>query len=225
MRHLIDNHKIVCFETYMKSIAYMKSMYDKLIDEDIYNMLHEFTTKFFKNMWHDGKLIMFGNGGSAADCDHIVAEYRNRFRYDRLPVNAISLADSVATITAIGNDFDYRSVFSRQLSGVFCQYDSIIALTTSGRSLNVIESLDDINKRIPNINSLIITGKMDRELDAFKYHIMIPVECNKYTVARIQEASMFLLHFMCGIFDDLCELYITRKHSLICEVDVSGSVH
>lgn len=204
---LVDLHKIAAYDRYRYNVKQTQRMYGELCGDHIYEVLHDFIADFFLNVCEGAKLVMFGNGGSAADCDHIVGEFRNRFWYKRKAVNAISLSDSIATVTAIGNDFCFEDIFSRQLEGILEPFDSVIALSTSGRSKNVISAGKLLAKDFPDCNSLIITGLMDEDetVEGFKYHIQIPIEYNKYTVARIQEASMFLLHTLCGLFDSICE--------------------
>ncbi len=204
---LVDLHRITSYDRYRYNVKQTQEMYGELCGDHIYKVLHDFIAGFFMNVGVGAKLIMFGNGGSAADCDHIVGEFRNRFWYNRKAVNAISLSDSIATVTAIGNDFNFEDIFARQLEGILEPVDSVVALSTSGTSKNIVASGLVIDKLFHDCNSLIITGLMDvgKTIDGFKYHIQIPIEHNKYTVARIQEASMFLLHTMCGLFDSMAE--------------------
>ena len=200
------NREAMFQRTFISSFNLMKLaniMYSQW--PEIFAKLYGFTSTLFTNMDSGGKLIMYGNGGSAADCDHIVGEFRGRFILNRPSVEAISLSDSMATVTAIANDFGYEKVFSHQLDGITKSCDSIIALTTSGTSKNIVSSLYNVKHRYPSINSLIITGQMGVFSDFFKYHIQIPITCQKNTVARIQEMTMFLLHTMCFIFDGLYE--------------------
>lgn len=182
---------------------------------DIFAKLYGFTSTLFTNLDSGGKLIMYGNGGSAADCDHIVGEFRGRFILNRPSVEAISLSGSMATVTAIANDFGYEKIFSHQLDGITKESDSIIALTTSGTSKNIVSSLYNVKHKYPSINSLIITGQMGEFNKFFKYHIQVPVACQKNTVARIQEMTMFLLHTMCFIFDGLYEEHTYGPYQVV----------
>lgn len=203
---IVYNNKIAFYNQYEHSVHQMQRIYGELCSESVYNVLHDFVSDFFINIIDGAKLVMFGNGGSAADCDHIVGEFRNRFWYNRKSINAISLSDSISTLTSIGNDFCFDEIFSRQLDGILNPIDSIIALSTSGKSKNVLLAANFLNRNFPDNNSMIITGMMDNTyIEGFKYHIQIPIECNKYTVARIQEATMFLMHNICWIFDSICE--------------------
>lgn len=212
---IIASYKTPMYSIYSRNLNIAVKTLSLLSDVFIYNTLYDFISNFYENTENGSKLIMFGNGGSAADCDHIVGEFMNRFMCDRKPVMAMSLANSSSTVTAIGNDFNYDKIFSRQLDGIIQPNDSVIALTTSGKSKNIINALDFLKDKPIPINSLIITGDMNTTANGYKYHIKIPIECNKYTVARIQEATMFLLHVMCGIYDSLWQeeeyLKMTKK--------------
>lgn len=206
---VVEYHKIDGYQKFIRDLKVVRNLYSLMTDPVIYETLRMFVKNYYMNLEYGGKLILFGNGGSAADCDHIVGEFMNRFVYNRYPFEAISLANSAATLTAIGNDVSYEEIFSRQFMATAKQCDSVVALTTSGKSKNIINVLK-VTDPYFDINSLIITGLTNQKIDHFKYHIQIPIEYSKRTVARIQEATMFLLHQMCSIFDDYCELYDNR---------------
>lgn len=200
--------KVVSLDRWNKSLNTSMSIYSKLIDVDFFNTIYNFTVDLFIRLNSGGKLIMFGNGGSAADCDHIVGEFRNRFLVDRKPAMAMSLTNSVATVTSIGNDFSYEELFSRQLLSICNEGDSIIALSTSGTSKNIkrafVELYNEKRKLYDSVNSLLISGEFVLNYNV-KNHIEIPVTYSKYMVARIQEVTMFILHMMCQFYDSLCE--------------------
>ena len=93
------------------------------------------------------KVLIFGNGGSAADAQHLAAELVGRFLVDRRPFPALALADASAAVTAIGNDYGYQHVFARQVEGLGAPGDIAIAISTSGRSANVIQALRTARSR------------------------------------------------------------------------------
>lgn len=203
-----DIDKTLLYDAWGKSIKKSMSIYSSMIDIDIFNAIYQFTYRLYQRLNSGGKLIMFGNGGSAADCDHIVGEFRNRFLLNRKPAMAMSLTNSVATVTAIGNDFSYEELFSRQLTAISNKNDAIIALSTSGTSKNIKKAFDDLyweNRELYDaVDSLLISGEFFLDYHV-KEHIMIPVTYSKYMVARIQEATMFILHMMCQFYDVFCE--------------------
>jgi D-sedoheptulose 7-phosphate isomerase len=175
-----------------------------MTNSGVFEELLAFTNDLYYGVKDGGKLIMIGNGGSASDCDHIVGEFCGRFLLERPSVPAVSLTNSVASMTAIANDYGYEYVFSRQLRGMIGPNDSLIALTTSGNSKNIVgPAIESLKILHPNLNSLIITGLIDHVIDAYKRHIQIPIVYEKKNVACIQEMTMFLLHTMCEMFDDL----------------------
>ena len=207
MENRSKEFRTVSYDVWKRNIEKSISIYSKLIDYYIFDEIYTFTLELYDRLNSGGKLIMFGNGGSAADCDHIVGEFRNRFLIDRKPVMAMSLANSISTITAIGNDFSYDEIFSRQLTAICSKNDSVIALSTSGTSRNITKAFNELhdNKELyKSVDSLLISGVIVLDTHV-KRHIEIPIGPSKYTVARIQEATMFVLHMMCFFYDSMSE--------------------
>ena len=203
----ISNNFVDSFAMHTK----MRSELYSSLNGEIFRSLCKFTFDLCRSIRIGGKVILFGNGGSAADCDHIVGELRGRYLTERDPIFAISLTDSISTITATSNDYDYESIFSRQLKGITNEFDNLIGLSTSGISNNVIKGMELIKKIYPNINSLFISGLISDINPNFKHHIMIPVEYKKYNVPVIQEITMFLLHFMCEMIDGIVKNNNTKS--------------
>jgi phosphoheptose isomerase len=185
-----------------EQIDLMAKAFSDLRETDAFQKLYGFTKDMLDGALRGGKIILMGNGGSAADACHIVGELRGRFLLNRRSFMAISLSDSVATTTAIANDFGYEELFSHQIKGLLQENDSIIALSTSGSSKNILNGIRAAKNKLPDVNSLYITGATDLEIESFTHHIQIPIKYSKFTVARIQEMTMFLLHTMCWTFDD-----------------------
>ena len=90
----------------------------------------------------EGKILLFGNGGSATDASHIAAEFVGRYDRDRVPLPALALSTDMATITCIANDYEYADIFARQISGLGRKGDIAIAISTSGNSLNVLKAVE-----------------------------------------------------------------------------------
>lgn len=143
-----------------------------------------------------GKLIFAGNGGSAAEAQHIAAEYISKFSFDRSPLAAIALTTDTSALTAIGNDYGFEHIFSRQFQALSHPNDVFIAYSTSGNSLNIIEALKFA--KIKKVKSIFLTGVTSRKvLDIADIHICIPSK----SVARIQEAHTFIGHLICGLVE------------------------
>jgi len=135
-----------------------------------------------------GKLIFIGNGGSASDSDHIVAEFVG------IKLPAISLSSNVANITATANDYGYENVFSKQLETLANDKDILIALSTSGNSSNILKCIETANSK--NMNVIGITGRSGGRLkcDLSKDDICIQIPSDN--TQRIQEATLVILHII-----------------------------
>lgn len=145
-----------------------------------------------------GNTIFFcGNGGSAADAQHISAELTGKFKNDRKPLSAIVLGSNFSSLTAIGNDYNFEDVFARELNGLGKEGDLLIAYTTSGKSKNVIKALET-SKQL-NINTIVMVGKHSDEVSPFAdVVISIPSDIT----ARIQESHITVSHIIFEIFEE-----------------------
>jgi len=145
-----------------------------------------------------GKKIMFcGNGGSAADSQHLAAELVSRFSYDRPALKAISLTTDTSTLSAISNDYGYLHSFSRQVEAIGNEGDVLIGISTSGSSKNVVEAFKlAATKKIISVGLL---GKNGREIgEVADYQINIPSQ----ETPKIQEAHIAAGHIICGLIED-----------------------
>jgi D-sedoheptulose 7-phosphate isomerase len=139
-----------------------------------------------------GKLLIFGNGGSAADAVHVAAEFVGRYLVDRPPLPAIALAANLSSVTAIGNDYGYDEVFSRQMRGLGSKGDVAVGLTTSGRSSNVVKGLEAAAEM--GIATVAMTGADPGPAGAAaELCISIPSD----DTPRIQEGHMLAAHTIC----------------------------
>lgn len=138
----------------------------------------------------NNKILICGNGGSAADSNHISAEFVGRFEKERKPINALSLSSNIALITAIGNDFGFKYIFSRQVEAVGNSGDVLIAISTSGKSENIIKAINAALKL--NLKVIFITGK--ESFHTFNNDNLHRISIDSENTATIQEAYMFLLH-------------------------------
>ena len=158
-----------------------------------------------KKIKSGGKLMLCGNGGSAADAQHLSAEYLVRLRpnVNRKPIPAISLAQDTSTLTACGNDYDFSDVFRRPFQALAKKNDVLIAITTSGNSLNVIKVLKDArSKKITTLGFLGGSGGKCKKFCDIK--LIAPSK----STARIQECHIFLGHF---IFEQVENLILKKQ--------------
>ncbi len=140
-----------------------------------------------------GKILICGNGGSAADSAHFATEFTCRFKEDRRPYPALALGVDGGLLTAIGNDYDFRDIFSRQVDAFGKKGDVLIGVTTSGKSRNVLDAMEMGRKR--EMKTILLSGKGGGfSLGIADVEILVP-ECS--TTARIQEVHGFLLHVLC----------------------------
>lgn len=142
------------------------------------------------------KIILAGNGGSAADSQHIAAEFTGRYVKERQSLPAIALTTDTSALTAIGNDYGYDFVFSRQLSGLANKGDIFIGISTSGNSKNILEAVKIAkSKKILTIGLLGKSGGMLKDL--VDYSIVVPSN----VTARIQEMHILIGHLICEYVD------------------------
>ncbi len=153
-----------------------------------------------------GKLLLFGNGGSASDASHIAAEFVNRFRKERPAFPAIALNTDTAVLTSIANDYDYSDVFVRQLKAIAQEGDVVIAISTSGSSQNVIKAVDAARTR--KLRTVAFTGaKGDKLASRCDYIFAVPSD----NTPRIQETHITLGHVLCQMVEEiLFEAYRRR---------------
>ncbi len=143
------------------------------------------------------KLLLCGNGGSAADAQHVAAEFVNRFRFDRAALPAIALTTDTSILTCIGNDSAFENIFSRQVEALAKPGDILVGISTSGGSANVLKALDAGRAR--GAITIGFTGEKGRERMASKcdFCLIIP----SADTARIQECHEFAWHVICAIVE------------------------
>jgi D-sedoheptulose 7-phosphate isomerase len=143
-----------------------------------------------------GKLILFGNGGSAGDAQHIAAELVGRFERERRALPAIALTANSSALTAIGNDYDYSKVFSRQVEAWAQPGDVVIGITTSGNSPNVLEGVAAAKSK--GAKTIGLTGEKGGKL-ASKVDLCLKVPSSN--TARIQESHIMIGHILCLLIE------------------------
>ncbi|MEE8480335.1 MAG: D-sedoheptulose 7-phosphate isomerase [Desulfobacterales bacterium] len=141
------------------------------------------------------KILIFGNGGSAADAQHITAEFVNRFNIERSPLAAIALTTDTSIITSIGNDYHFDEIFSKQIKALGKKNDIAWGISTSGNSKNIIQAINaakDIG-----ISTIGLTGRGGKLAESAD--LVFSVESD--VTARIQEAHITLGHILCDLVD------------------------
>lgn len=144
-----------------------------------------------------GKVLAFGNGGSAADSQHLAAELLIRFEKERKSLPCIALTTDTSIITAASNDYDFSKVFSRQVEGLAAPSDVIFAISTSGNSENVLEGIKAAKEKGITVIALLGRdgGKIAKEVD-------IPIVVAGKNTARIQEVHVTVIHIICKLVED-----------------------
>jgi D-sedoheptulose 7-phosphate isomerase len=145
-----------------------------------------------------GRTLLFcGNGGSAADAQHLAAEFMGRYMRERAPLPALSLTVDTSALTAIGNDYGFDRVFARQLSGIARPGDVLVAISTSGRSRNVVEAIAAARER--GVAVVGLTGRSGGDMAGLcDVCIRVPSDATP----RIQELHIVVGHVLCELVED-----------------------
>lgn len=169
------------------AIENLKKLNTKYYKDQI-NIATNLSIKALKN----GKKIIFcGNGGSAADSQHLCAELVSKFLKNRKPIPSISLTTNTSTITSISNDFDYKFIFSKQIEALGKKNDVLIAISTSGKSKNIIEALKTSKKK--GLKNILLTG--NKVINKKFCDVVLDVPADR--VDRIQELHILIGHIIC----------------------------
>jgi D-sedoheptulose 7-phosphate isomerase len=143
------------------------------------------------------KLMLCGNGGSAADSQHIAAEMTGRFVKDRRPLAAIALSTDTSALTSIANDYSFDEVFSRQVLALGARGDCLVGISTSGSSRNVIRAVEAARSA-----GMQVIGLLGRDGGALRSLCDLPIVVASHTTARIQEAHIFIGHTLCALVEE-----------------------
>jgi D-sedoheptulose 7-phosphate isomerase len=168
-----------------------------LDDENIQKLINESALLCCKALIKDKKIIFAGNGGSAADAQHLAGELVNRFGFDRPGLSAIALTTDTSIITSISNDYGFEKLFSRQVQALGKKGDVLIALSTSGNSANIIEGIKEA-KGI-GITTIGLTGRSGGKMTAF-CDLLLRVPSDD--TPRIQEVHILIGHIICSIIEN-----------------------
>lgn len=167
-----------------------------LEDNNITVLIAEVSEKIIEAYRNGKKVLLAGNGGSAADAQHIAGELVSRFYFDRPGLAAIALTTDTSILTAVSNDYGYAKLFSRQIQANGNSQDIFIGISTSGNSKNLVEAAIECKKK--NIVTIGLTGSTGGEMSSF-YDYLIKVPCDE--TPRVQESHILIGHIICAIVE------------------------
>jgi len=163
---------------------------------NLVDFINSSITEIIKSIKNGHKLITFGNGGSAADSQHIAAELIGRYKLERKSIPAISLTTDSSILTSLANDYSFDVVFSRQCESIVSKGDVVLGISTSGNSTNVLEGL-----KISKTKGAITIGLLGNDGGKIKEFVDIPIIVDSDNTARIQEVHRVLYHIICELVE------------------------
>lgn len=193
MRGELSMFKEMIIDRINKSIEIKKSI---LRDNNLVKKIDLTSQTIIKAYKSNKKVFFFGNGGSAADAQHLVGELMNKFYLDRKSLPAIALTVNTSILTAIGNDYSFDQIFSKQIEGIGEKGDIAIGISTSGNSKDVIEGVRKAKEK--KLYTIVFTGKSGGKLNTMA-DICINVPSDD--TPRIQEAHIMIGHIICEIVE------------------------
>lgn len=167
-----------------------------LNDENLINKVYKASSVIVDALSYGKKILIAGNGGSAADAQHIAAEFVSRFYFDREGLSAIALTVDSSVLTAIGNDYGFEHVFARQIEANGAKGDVFIGITTSGTSQNIINAVKKAREK--GIATIIFTGEQSTKLCA---EADIAINVPSRETPKIQESHIMIGHIICAIVE------------------------
>ena len=169
----------------------------KDIQQHLSNKILELSDKIFEILKQNGTIFLCGNGGSAADAQHVAAEFVGRFAQERKALPAEALTTNTSILTAIGNDYDFSEIFSRQIQAKVSSNDLVVGISTSGKSANVLKALQAA--KTLGATTVVFTGENDSEIKKLA-DICFNVPSNN--TPRIQEAHILVWHIICDLVEN-----------------------
>lgn len=169
----------------------------KDIQQHLSNKILELSDKIFEILKQNGTIFLCGNGGSAADAQHVAAEFVGRFAQERKALPAEALTTNTSILTAIGNDYDFSEIFSRQIQAKVSSNDLVVGISTSGKSANVLKALQAA--KTLGASTIVFTGENDSEIKKLA-DICFNVPSNN--TPRIQEAHILVWHIICDLVEN-----------------------
>jgi D-sedoheptulose 7-phosphate isomerase len=187
------NHDITLLITtsIQESLKVKQALLD---DTDILSLIATVSKQFVSALSQGHKILLFGNGGSAADAQHIAAEFVGRFQMERTPLPALSLTTNTSALTGIGNDYGFENVFARQVEALGGEGDIAVGISTSGVSPDVLKAL--ATAKAKGLVTVALTGRDGKKLkEVASYCICVPAD----STPRIQEAHILIGHILSQI--------------------------
>ena len=179
---------------FLHNLAEQVSLLQRLTSLD--SVVSKASTLAAHSLQSGGKLMFCGNGGSAADCQHLAAELTGRFIKDRRPLAAMALSTDTSAITCISNDYSFDEVFARQVQGLGRAGDVLLAISTSGNSRNVIRAVEEARAA-----GISVIGLLGREGGALSELCDVAIVVPSQVTARIQESHILIGHTLCGMIE------------------------
>jgi D-sedoheptulose 7-phosphate isomerase len=165
-----------------------------LEDKHLLSQIADVVKELVSALSHGHKILLFGNGGSAADAQHIAAEFVGRFQMERTPLPALALTVNTSELTGIGNDYGFENVFSRQVEALGSAGDVAVGISTSGKSPNVLKAL--ATAKAKGLVTVALTGKFGNKLqEVSRYCLCVPSD----ETPRIQESHILIGHIISQI--------------------------
>ena len=187
MKNIIKNELLESIDTLTKVLN----------DDKIIDIIERISKVLCKVSQESGNIFFAGNGGSAADSQHLAAELIGRFQINRKPIKAQALTTDTSILTSIGNDYSFKDIFKRQIEALGKKGDSLIVMSTSGNSNNIINLIQEAKRK--EIITIGLTGEKTSKLSNLcDYIINVPSD----NTARIQEAHILIGHIICGNIED-----------------------
>jgi len=182
--------------TLLTELRTHQAVLEKTVEQtaDVIDQIAEAIIRCFQQ---GNKLLICGNGGSAADAQHVAGEFVNRYRYDHAALPAIALTTDTSILTSIGNDSAVEKVFSRQVEALGKPGDILVGISTSGGSPNILKALDAA--RALGLTTIAFTGEKGREKMGPKCDLCFVV--SSADTPRIQECHIFVWHVICGVVE------------------------
>ena len=170
---------------------------DMLVDEVLIETLEKIACECVRSLQSGGTILLAGNGGSAADAQHIAAELGGRYAFERPGLPVMSLATNSSTLTAIGNDYGYERLFERQVQAYGKTGDVLICYSTSGKSPNILRALEE--GRLKGLTCVGLTGNREGPMKELCHYLL---EVPSSDTPKIQEGHLILGHILCGLIEN-----------------------
>lgn len=182
--------------TIISELKRHRAVLDKTVEQSA-EVIRQISDEIIHCFRQGNKLMICGNGGNAADAQHVAGEFVNHFRYDHAALPAIALTTDTSILTSIGNDSDFDNIFSRQVEALGKAGDILVGISTSGGSTNILNALD--TARALGLTTIAFTGERGGEKMGKKSDLCIVVP--SLETPRIQESHIFVWHVICDVVE------------------------